>query len=225
MASVAEFAIPAEAFPLGRLFAEFPDVALELERVVPTNDALIPYVWVRGASPTEEERIETAASSHTDVKAITLVDEVDGEYLLRVVWIPEHEGVLRAITETDVTLISGTGFGDTWTIEVRSDTQEGISTFQQYCRDHDILAELTALHSLAARRSGAEFNLTDAQREALRLAYDRGYYQIPRESSLDELAAELGITGQSFGSRLQRGTHRLIGSTIATSPKYPPDSL
>lgn len=219
MATVGEFTIPSDSFPLGSLFTEFPDVTIELERIVPTNDALIPYVWVRGASPTEEARIEETAGSHTDVKAVTLVDEIEGEYLLRVEWVPDHKGVLRAISETDVTLLSGVGSGGSWTFEVRSDTRDGISAFQGYCRDHGIPAELTSLHTLAAVKSGTEYDLTDAQREALQLAYERGYYRSPREVSLEELAAEVGITGQSFGSRLQRGTHRLIGSTVGPPPE------
>lgn len=215
MSTVGEFTISSESFPLGSLFTAFPHVSVELERVVPTNHALIPYVWVRGASPTEEERIEVTAESHADVKGVTLVDEVDGEYLLRVEWVPNHQGVLRAITETGVTLVSGIGSEGTWTFEVRSDTPDGISAFQQYCRDEGIPAELVSLHALAALKSGAEYDLTDTQREALQLAYERGYYRSPREVSLEDLAAEVGITGQSFGSRLRRGIHRLIGSTIA----------
>jgi hypothetical protein len=88
--------------------------------------------------------------------------------------------------------------------------------------DHDIPARLASLHALTALDSGAEHDLTDTQREALLLAYERGYYQSPREVSLDELAAEVGITGQSFGSRLRRGIHRLIGSTLASSSDCQP---
>jgi len=217
MATVGEFTIPSESFPLGSLFTEFPSVTVELERIVPTNHALIPYVWVRGASSTEQKRIVATASSHADVKAVTLVDQIDDEYLLRVDWVPTHHGVLRAITETSVTLVSGAGSEGSWTFEVRSDTREGISAFQQYCRDHGIPVKLASLHSVAALRSGAEYAMTDAQREALLLAYERGYYNSPREASLKDLAAEVGITGQSFRSRLRRGIDHLIGSTLASS--------
>lgn len=215
MATVGEFTIPSDSFPLGSFFTAFPDVSVELERVVPTTDALIPFVWVRGASPDEEAQIEATAGHHAEVKNVALVDKVEGEYLLRVEWVPDHEGVLKAITETGVTLLSGVGSEDTWTVEVRGDSNEDISEFQQYCRDHNIPAELASLHALNTLDSGAEYDLTDTQREALQLAYERGYYQSPREVSLDELAAEVGITGQSFGSRLRRGIHQLLGSTVA----------
>jgi predicted DNA binding protein len=56
--------------------------------------------------------------------------------------------------------------------------------------------------------------LTDTQREALVLAYERGYFGSPRETSLEEVAAELDITQQSLSSRLRRGHRRLIAATL-----------
>jgi Predicted DNA binding protein len=56
--------------------------------------------------------------------------------------------------------------------------------------------------------------LTDTQREALVLAYERGYFNSPRESSLEAIGEELGITQQSLSSRLRRGHRRLIENTL-----------
>ncbi|MEA5389123.1 helix-turn-helix domain-containing protein [Haloarculaceae archaeon H-GB11] len=59
--------------------------------------------------------------------------------------------------------------------------------------------------------------MTETQREALVLAYERGYFDSPRKVSLEEVAEELGITQQSLSSRLRRGHRRLIGATLAGS--------
>jgi predicted DNA binding protein len=59
--------------------------------------------------------------------------------------------------------------------------------------------------------------LTETQREALVLAHERGYYDSPRETSLEEIADELGITQQSLSSRLRRGYRRLVGETLISS--------
>ena len=214
MASIAEFTIPADAFPLGSIAENHPGVTVELERVIPTNRAIIPYFWIRGLEAAEEEELETAFRDHSDVLHVELVDDIDGEYLLRVEWRPDYQGVMKAITETDVVLLSGRGTSEEWEFELRADERKAIAAFQQYCREHDIPAELTSLHALSAMRSGTQYDLTDTQREALVLAYERGYYHSPREATLDDLAESLGITGQSVGSRLRRGTHRLIASTL-----------
>lgn len=211
MAAVAEFTIEADDFPLGKVFEDLPDVTIELERVVPTNNALVPYLWVREA---KIDDIEGALNRHPELEEIELVDEVDREYLVKLTWNRDYQGVLKAITETDVTLLSGTGTEDNWALEIRGDDREAIAEFQHYCREHDVPMTLTSLHALSRMGSGTKYDLTDAQREALVLAYSYGYFRTPREAPLQEIAEELGITGQSLGSRLRRGTHRLIGSTL-----------
>jgi predicted DNA binding protein len=46
------------------------------------------------------------------------------------------------------------------------------------------------------------------------LAYERGYFESPREVTLTELGEELGITQQAVGSRLRNGSKYVIGSTL-----------
>jgi predicted DNA binding protein len=117
----------------------------------------------------------------------------------------------------DGVLVSGTGTAEGWTFEVRSDTRDAIAGFQRYCRDHDVPITVTAVRALTDIGGETARDLTAAQREALVLAYERGYFRSPRETSLDALASELGITAQAFGGRLRRGTHRLVASTLIGS--------
>lgn len=64
--------------------------------------------------------------------------------------------------------------------------------------------------------------LTDRQHEALRIAYEMGYFEIPRTASLDDIAAELDITAPSVSERLRRAQTRLIEETFATTwPELP----
>lgn len=62
--------------------------------------------------------------------------------------------------------------------------------------------------------------LTDRQREALRIAYERGYFAIPRRTSLEDVAAELDISPSSVSERLRRAQTQLIEETVATT--WPP---
>ena len=48
MATVAEFTLDSHEFPLGTVFAELPAVTVQLERVVPDANGVIPYFWFRG---------------------------------------------------------------------------------------------------------------------------------------------------------------------------------
>lgn len=214
MATVAEFTVESAGFTLGSIFETRPDATVELERVVPTQSTLVPYFWVRGAG---SDDVVAAFAEHPAARSITTVDQVDGEILLRVEWEPDIEGVLRAIVEADVTLLSATGDRSEWQFEIRAVEADAISDFQARCRAFGVPARLTGLHALSPADRGTAYDLTDTQREALCLAYERGYYESPRRTTLGVMAEEVGITGQSLGSRLRRGTRRLIGSTLVPS--------
>lgn len=215
MATIAEFSVHAEEFPLGSIARDLPDVTVELERIIPTTDAIIPYFWVRGIGQSEEEQIKSAFGNHPDVKRVEIVDKVGDGYLFRSEWEPQYRGILKAITTTEVILLTGHGTSEEWTFELRADDHTSIARFQEYCHEQDIYPTLTSLHTLSEFNSRVNYDLTDRQREALLLAHNRGYFKTPREVTLAELAEELGITGQSVGARLRRGTDHLIGSTLA----------
>jgi predicted DNA binding protein len=66
--------------------------------------------------------------------------------------------------------------------------------------------------------------LTDRQQEALRTAYEMGYFGIPRDASLDDVAAELGVSASSLSERLRRAQTHLIETTVASTwPPLPDD--
>jgi hypothetical protein len=56
--------------------------------------------------------------------------------------------------------------------------------------------------------------LTAAQREAIRAAADRGYFKVPREVSLKELAEQLGVSEQAVSQRLRRGLGNLVAGSV-----------
>ncbi|ADD04418.1 HTH-10 family transcription regulator [Natrialba magadii ATCC 43099] len=211
MAIEASFVATQGTFPLAEVFEKFPAAQIELDRVVPATQVLIPYFWLQDV---DSEEIDLEGITHPGIDDLRIIDTVDDELFVRIDWNFNYESVLSAILETDVALVSAIGREDKWTFEIRGESQADVADFQTYCRDHDIPVELTELHALSPLRSGQEYDLTDAQREALTLAYARGYFDSPRQASQQDIAAELDITRQAFASRLQRGTRRLIASTL-----------
>ena len=59
------------------------------------------------------------------------------------------------------------------------------------------------------RRSPAR-PLTDRQREVLDVAVDRGYYEVPREATLDDLAAELGVAPSTVSDHLRKAESAVL---------------
>ena len=212
MATEATFTVEPSEFPLGTIFEQLGGVRVELERIVPGNDVVIPYFWVRG---TDVDDMEAAFSEHPGVRDIRLVDSVADEYLLRVEWDPEYVGILSTLAETRVPLISAIGTNTEWTFEIRGDDRSDLAEFQQLCRERDIPVILTALHALTPVETATESALTDPQQELLVLAYERGYFNTPRDVTMSELGAELGISQQAVASRLRRAIRRILGQTLS----------
>ena len=210
MATEMEFTVPADEFPLGSIFESSPGVTVELERLIPHEMVTIPYFWVRGV---ETENIEAEFDPHAGVNNLQLVDSVENEYLMRAEWVREYDGLLTALSETNLTILSAVGTDAGWRFEVRGDTQEALAEFRAYHKEHGMSIDVAMVHALLPIQ-GDSYALTEPQREALILAYERGYFDTPRESSLEEIADELGITQQSLSSRLRRGHRRLVGETL-----------
>jgi predicted DNA binding protein len=213
MVTVMEFTTPAAEFPLGSVFDDLPGVTVELERLIPHETLVIPYFWVRGA---DAEAIEAAFRPHAGVADIRLVDSVGDEHLMCAEWEPEYLGVLSALAKANIVVLTGIGTKDGWRFEVRGESQEAIAEFRTYSQENDIPITITAVHAMLPVQ-GVGYELTDTQREALVLAHERGYFDTPREASLEEIADELGITQQSLSSRLRRGHRRLIEATLRSS--------
>ncbi len=213
MATEMEFTIPPAAFPLGSVFENLPGVTVELERLIPHETLIVPYFWVRGA---ETEDIEAEFDPHAGVSDIRLVDSVGDEYLMRAEWDEEYNGLLSALSEAEVTVLSGVGTDDGWRFEVRADTREALATFRTAHYEPHVPIDIAMINALLPTR-GESYALTETQREALVLAYERGYFDSPREASLEAIADELGITQQSLSSRLRRGHRRLIRATLISS--------
>lgn len=213
MATIAEFTIDGDDFPLGLIFEELPDVTVELDRLVPTSKAVLPYFWIWNG---DLEHIQNVVAGQPAILSATLVDKVDDGGLFRAEWDESHEGILTAIAESDVALTKGRGTGTpgNWVFEFRVENLEDLSEFQQYCREHGLKVTLNKLYSLSEMQTGGEYNLTPEQHEALVLAFNEGYYSDPKETDLEELAYRLDITRPSVSSRLQRGYRNLIGSTL-----------
>lgn len=216
MSWIAEFWLAPGDFPLGRVFEDWPWITLELDRVVPSNDTVMPYFWVHlnEAQPDFSE-IEALFSDLPELRSGEMMDELDGKGLFRAEWVPEHMGVMSAIPAASLTVISARGTSKGWTFELRAERGDQFSQFQELCKADGIDVTLDRLSRLSEEESGTEYGLTPEQREALLTAYEGRYYEDSRQTNLEVLAEQLDISRQAFSDRLRRGYRNLIEHTIA----------
>lgn len=212
MAFIAEFSVGHADFVLEPVFEAYPAATVELDRVVPTDEAFLPYFWVWDADVADVVDLVREANPLAEVE---LVDEVENGGLFRAWWTRDVGGLLEAMEESGLTLRKAVGSSDNWLFELRAEHAEDLSGFQRYLTENDVDATLVRMYDLGGATTTGRYNLTPEQREALMTAYDEGYYRQPTETDLESLADELGISRSAFSARLKRGYRNLIEATIA----------
>jgi len=104
--------------------------------------------------------------------------------------------------------------GSAWTLTVWIAERTDLAHLWEYARQNDIDIELLRVNEYASVDT-TDAGLTERQREALLAAFEAGYFEEPRETTLGEVAAELGVSQPAVSGLLRRGIERLILSSIA----------
>jgi len=225
MGLVAEFEIHCEGLPLVGVARTLPEASLVLELQFNHGRRPLFLVTVNGGATTA---IADALTDADDVGEWCLVgragdtrryqvhpafslEEQLGEHL-------DDLAGLEALATADAIIerieVCPQGWRQTGWFADRQEFRQFASFWQQHVTFR--LERLTDDDEARAAGDG----LTDRQGEALRTAYELGYFDIPRRATLADVAAELDIAASSVSERLRRAQTRIIEETVA--PTWPP---
>lgn len=218
MATLLELEVPMEKLELGQATGSFPDSHIELEQIVPLDDGIIPYFWATVPDDEGFEAFEASVRADDAVDRLELVAAVADRRLYRVHW-RRRGGFVRALSESEATVLEGHG-SDPWTFRLLFPTRSNVTTFREACSKEGIPFDVVRVSELQDGVTDPSFGLTKEQHEALRLAVEHGYYSIPRNVAISDLAAEVGISQQAMSERLRRGTAKVLTSVIDTDPEH-----
>ena len=211
MAVVVEFSLDADSFPFGRSLSGDPEVRVQLERVVPLEQDHIPFVWATGDDLSQFE--ETLRGSEV-VRRAEALTRVGDSVLYAVEWYESEEAFMNGVVEAGGTIMEAHGDGR-WSFTLRFKSHADLTRFHQFYQEEGFPVYIDRVYSLD-EEPGSEygFGLTPAQREALTLAVERGYFSIPRETQLDDIADELGISKQAASERVRRGAETVLRKAL-----------
>jgi len=219
MRVLAEFLIPASEFVLAETMTVAPDMHIEIKRVVGSESHVTPYFW---AADGDFEVFEEALRADDMVQEVlTLEDhkEVVGtdkeERFYRVVWQCDVPNLISAVASAKATVLEAiSADGDRWEVKVLFPDDPSLSEFHHYCREHDFSVEPRRIYRPDNPEEQAEYDITEEQQVALEAAYEAGYFNVPRDHTLTEVAAQLGISRNALSARLRRGQRNLLANTI-----------
>ncbi|MEY7851579.1 helix-turn-helix domain-containing protein [Natrarchaeobius sp. A-rgal3] len=219
MGLVAEYEISCEHLPLVEVATAVPRATLEVE-IGPDQGGHPPFIVyaIEGESDAVAQAFDDAAfvASYTPVGRAAgadrykiqpaigmdalLGDHVDDLSALRE--LARTDSAIDRIRVTETGWIQTGWFADRETLEEFREfwVRNGGFTLRRLTPDGD------------ARGTGD--GLTDPQFEALRTAYEMGYFDVPRTASLSDVAEELGITAPSLSERLRRAQTHLVATTV-----------
>jgi predicted DNA binding protein len=217
---ITSIAVPAEDFVLGSAITPVAGGRIRLERIVPVDRALIPYIR---ATEGVEGTLETALREESAVESYAVVDSTGDEILIRVEWSAHVDGFLDAIAESGATVLEGVGENDVWQFRLRFDDRRDLAACYRTCVDRDVRVDVEFVHgSDTGSDASAASALTDVQRETLRTAFAEGYFEVPRRTTIADLADEAGVSDTALSQRLRRGISRLLTATLGGDER--PDS-
>ena len=227
MGLVAEYEVAFEHLPLVDVAAAVPDATLDVDVGQP-NQAGLPPFFVRVAADSAAA-VERAFDESSFVDAWATVGE-DGSarrYQVRPTATMEEQigtevddlATLRDLATNESVVESVTVTPGGWR-QVRWFADR--DAFEEYCTFWRRNGSFT-LYRLgrAEDEDDPATELTDRQREALRVAHEMGYFDVPRTASLDEVASELDISAPSLSERLRRAQAHLVEGFVAADDGFP----
>ncbi|KZN26387.1 DNA-binding protein [Haladaptatus sp. R4] len=224
MALVAEYEITCAALPFVDVAASLTEATLEVELQYNHGDLPPFLVHVTGG---EDEVIKRTFEAAAFVAEYTLVGRAGETRRYQVLpAIGERAQLgddldlsgLRSLATTEASIerirVTPTGWVQTGRFAHRAAFDEFRTFWQE--NGEFTLRRLTTDGEPEPPGDG----LTDRQQEALRTAYEMGYFEIPRTASLDAVASELGVSASSLSERLRRAQTHLVETTVAST--WPP---
>jgi len=190
--------------------SERADCALTLDGVVPTDDGLLCYVSVTEGDP-------AAATSALEASGVSSIREIAGDREDRRLELAVTDGALVAVAAVGATVRTATFEGGTGRVvaevapdvDVRdlvedvAETAPGTSLIAKRERERDVETAGEFRRDLRGR-------LTDRQYTALKAARLADYFQSPRGSTAQTVAASLDITSPTFHHHLRAAERKLL---------------
>ncbi len=211
METVAELRLSHDRFLLDNTIAAHPDLSVQLTAQAPTVDGdWMVFLTATGDGAAQLEEALREDPTVADPTALTATAD-HRVYRVRIVDGLRVSGVLGDLGFRVLDVTSDDG---DWRYRVQGPDRTVLTAFFDYCQEVGIAFELERIYRVPGSDTPAPRSLTDGQAEALRLANEGGYFAVPREMTLGDLADELDISRQAASERLRRAVGSLLEETF-----------
>jgi hypothetical protein len=184
---------------------------VQLERLVPLKESRIPFLWATGE---DFGQFEQHLRDSDIVKHVEALTRVGDSVLYYVEWYTDKEAFLNGISDRNGAIMEAHG-DSAWSFTIRFRDHADLTRFHQFYQDNDFPVHIDRVYAPdETSRTEYGFGLTPEQRDTLIMAVEKGYFSVPRETKLDEIAEEAGITKQAASERVRRGAETVLRKSL-----------
>lgn len=194
-----------------------PEMSITLEyQLIASGGEYVLLFHVRGKA---FEHFEAALDDDPTVMDVSTIIETTSFRVYRTrLAFPEYL-VLAEAVEMGMRLLEAVSADGGWYAVLELPNVETLHSFRAVCSDYDVSTSIRKLYRIEADQAGEAYGLTPSQCEAITTAFEAGYFNQPRDCSLEGVADKLGISSSAAGGRLRRGLRTLINETLYTQPQ------
>ena len=219
MSVIAEFRLAGADIPLVGALQAVPGMVLDVEQAIAEDpDAPLLFVWAQGD---DFEQFERGLAADEQIAKYGVLESLCDERLYRVrISADSNVGFYRLDAEVGTSRLDVRVTHEGVNMRMRFPDQQYLQEYFDGCRDQGIEVSLYRLyHDEAGNDTDNQYGLSPKQRETLELAYRDGFFDIPRGTTLGDVAEALGLSEQAVSERLRRATATLIRNAL--TPEEP----
>lgn len=208
---VAELHLDHDRLPLGPTLRALDDVTVVPEYRAHRHGRVYQFV----SFPLVEDRsLQSALDRDPTIRNPVQVDRSAERVVYRVELTDEAITFSGTIADQGGRIQEAKGSKTAWILQLRFPSRDALVAFNDECKRHDVSVQVTHLRS-TADTADPLLGLTDKQQELLTVAYEEGYFEVPRGISQDELAARLDVSKSAISQRLRRAMTELCATTLS----------
>lgn len=206
MGLTAEFRLLSD-YGLVNIARTVPDCTITVEHDEQTVSG--PIVFVLRIVCRSFEEFEAALEDEADIKKFALISAEDSVRLYHVVWEGPHPEEMDELTLNKTFIKRQWITNEGYHLKAEFADREEFAAYRDSCRKMGVGFQLDRLYESNGDNKRVP-GVSEKQHEALLAAYEAGYFAVPRQASLRDVADSLDISRSALAERLQRGQSHLL---------------
>lgn len=212
MTSIVEAAVPARQLALAATLRAVPDARVDAVRAVAGGTgSVLPVLVFDG----HHDDVGPALHEDPSVERVTALATLDKECVYRVEWESSAGDRLQTMFPEEGAVMRTRAADEKWCFRALFADRGPMEDWYHGCRDAGLDVDVESVHDPTESVRSRQHGLSRKQYVALETALQHGFYDIPRQVTLEELADEFDVSHQALSERLSRAHRSTIANVVA----------